>query len=364
MAGRFAKDNACGKAVASGKTATCTAEANTLFYACMPSFEVKCPANNVLATRMPFVVASATVAKPVQCQACGVTPLGVDMDPTPGQYWVNLAWGPNMLKSSSTGMTLSESHISGYEIRIVNERGEFVGTEKVRVPSRGWSSSTTCCDKAAYSIGLAGTWPEGGSAFMILPYQTMKDGNLENTYTLPIGTMTSEFTDVMIGTVTQVVQTVALKGMTEAHARLLQDSPFAKETMAKSIAASDKEGKIKAFMVVIEKIQAKPSARRLAEPQGRRLAGWQVDVAYKILLPADYTSTFDATSIDAALLKTAVETEAKKNGMDITVGSAELAAPTATVMEGNNAATTGAANRMSGSILSSFIALVVALALA
>jgi hypothetical protein len=282
-----------------------------------------------------------------------------DLDPRDGYYWVNLAWGHNVMKTADGAMMLDEgSFITGYGVNIVDQYGTVLETTTVDVPAMG--GMVSCCSANQYITSVSGKIPAAASAaisFMIVPYH----GSGDTKVMLPIGTMTSALVDVQTGSATEVEQSVSLKGMTQADAIAFTTSAAAKGVMVTSIVASFADSKITAQNVIITKLEAKETAtRRLGE--GRRLSGWQVDCNYKILLPADYTGQITKDSVNVETLKNTVVSEyQEETGNTITVGTVDVSEPVTTTVT-DAGATTGAAHRTMGHCLLSFFALALALA--
>jgi hypothetical protein len=209
-----------------------------------------------------------------------------------------------------------------------------------------------------YKKTISGDWPAGGHAFAIVPYHTDASG----TIVLPMGTMTNKMTDLDTGSVQEVVQALVMKGMKEDDAKKLAD-PDNWGVIATSLAAAaDASLKLKAANILITSAKAVKSSRRLGEDgaPARKLADWQLDVTYKVLLAQGLTWT-DKT-IDATKMATEVTKNAKAAGLgDVKVGTITVSKGTVVEVGGTGTDPTGAARPMCGSIFTSFLALAVAL---
>lgn len=283
-----------------------------------------------------------------------------DLDPRAEYYWVNLAWGHNFVKTAGGATMLDEgSFITGYTVKVVDQYGDAKAATIVDVPATG--GMVDCCYSNQYTVSIAGKFPVGADRFMIVPYHGSGDAK---TY-MPLGTITAKLVDIATGSATEVVQSLAMLGMTQADATAFVDNPASKQVMVKGVVAAIADSKITKDNVIVTKLEARETAaaRRLGESKGRRLSGWQVNAQYKILLPADYTGTITADSVNKEVLKATVTTEyQKETGSAITVGSVTVTEPVTTTVTDDGGSATGAAHPSTGNCLFSFLALALAFA--
>jgi len=346
VASPFAKyaDAACAGVIGSNKNVSCTVvgagTTPALLSTCTPTFTLKCPMNNGDAKTMPFIVSTGT-DKPMQCQACGITPTMTDLDPRPGMYQVELKFGRNAI-----GANILEASITGYHIHAINEAGVSLATVG-SVPRQDFGAST-CCDPAAYSVVVSNgkeTMPETMWGFKIVPYQVMSG----KTYDIaPFGTITGQFNDLVVGTANVVEAVMMLTNMSQADARSLIDNPDYNVIMSKAIMEGS-TGITMAMIVMGIPTLIQPTTRRLGD---RRLAGnFGVNSPYTLILPS--TVTFTKESIDADKFKKSVQTQA-----GVVVGSITVAEPKIVIVD--TAPISGDARPMCGNVLFSFLALVIA----
>lgn len=292
-------------------------------------------------------------AKPLLCKACGFRAAVIDTDPTPGKYFVELAWGRNLYKAPSATKSVLWEAFTGYKILIVDDFGIVKGDTKVTRAVK--TTSKTCCDSLEYSATVQGDWPVGGSKFMIVPYQTVSDV----VYTLPVGTMTVAFTDNAAGSATKVAGSI---GMEVSDPQGFAQDPNAPNYCAEAIAAATAGVEKKDVAVTAIEVTNTTGGRRLGN--ARRLAG-SVSIAYTIMLPSTYTGTFTKDSINPTTLKTAVEAGAVASGLtNFQVTSTPVVAePVVTPVSGTTTGTEmGAARPMCGTTFSTLMMLAMALA--
>jgi hypothetical protein len=365
---------ACSSAVAAGATANCLTSSNPedfmvtspLQTMCLGNtFNAQCPANNNNNLQKAMPVPNGDV-KPVRCQACAIS-ASADKEPTEGQYWVELAWGRNIVHSPTPNVAAGFSEqFTGYKIYIVDANGYWVETikttdsqastvdMKIPVKSESMLTKPACCHSMEYKKTVKGTWPAGGAMFAIVPYHDVSD---TVSFTMPIGTYSTAFVDNKAGTATKVVMAVTMALATEAEATAFITHPNAKDIMAESLAAS-LEG-IDSSMIYILKLSV-VTRRRLAA--ARRLAA-SVKCDYEILLPSDYSGeAITASSVSGDALKTAVQTKAAAAGVPVTVATVTSAEPVSSSVGTDDTPVTGAAQPMAGSVLSAMLAIAMVLA--
>merc|ERR1719446_1002589 len=142
---------------------------------------------------------------------------------------------------------------------------------------------------------------------------------------MPLGSMI-KFEDKQEGQITSVKGSLHMKNMTQADAQEFANHPDSPKIVQKGIVAGDKEGKLKEENIVVSALTALPMSRRLST--ARLLSEtWSVKADYEIILPSDYAE-FTADSLNATALHHTIQKEANKSGMDIKVGSIEVAEPT------------------------------------
>jgi len=321
----------------------------------MPSFTLKCPENNNADTTKPFV---HSAGKPLKCKVCGAVVAGADSASAQlGKYKTTLTFGNNVASSG-----FAEGMISGYAIHIVDANGKVVKDTGVKVKSAG---SLSCCKPDQYIAFLEGEWPAGGAMFSVVPYLTLSS---TSTVMLPMGTgMSAVFTDVGNVPTKEVLQNLALKGMTPAGCNELKDDPNSDDILVTGVhqAAAKNAAVTKDMFAVVDNSKAcratDTAARRLEAVQ-RRLNTHQLDFQIKAVVPA--TVTYDATTVDGTDLVAAVKQAAKeKANIEPEIASAEVAAPVVGPVVGEpEAPPTGAAHPVAGCLLSSIIVLIAALA--
>jgi hypothetical protein len=355
----FAADHECGKSLAANATATCNIlGANALFSTCMPTFTLKCPENNNADSTKPFV---HNAGRPQKCKVCGDVKAGADSRTAlKGKYKTTLTFGNNLVSNGGSGGFM-ENMISGYAIHIVDSDGKMVKDTGVTVKAIG---SLGCCKADQYTAYLDGDWPEDGAMFSVVPYLTLSS---TSSVMLPVGTgMSAAFTDVGGIATKEVVQDFSLKGMTPAGCLELKDDPKSDEILVEGVyqAAYKNAPTVTKdmFSVVAGSKGCKQTPARRLEAVQRRLSTHQLDFQTKANIPA--TTTYDASTVVGADLVAAVKVAAEaKANIKPEIASADVKAPVVGAVIGEpEPPVTGAAHPIAGSLLSSIIVLVTALA--
>jgi hypothetical protein len=323
----------------------------------LPSFTLKCPANNDVDTTKAFV---HEAARPLKCKVCGNVVAGVDADSaTKGKYKTTLTFGNNLHSNGGEG-GFKESFITGYAIHIVDVNYKVVEDTTVTVASQG---SFTCCKPATYTAFLHGDWPTDGAMFAVVPYLKL---SATSTVMLPVGTgYSAAFTDVGNVAVKKVKQDFSLKGMTKAGCDELKGDKNSDAILVEAVykaASKNVEGLSKDMFTVVDgsKACAVTAETRRLEAVQRRLSTHQLDFQTEATIPA--TVTYDESTVTGADLVEEVKKVAKaKSGIEPTIASADVAAPVVGAVIGVEPPVTGAAHRFAGSLLSSIIVLITVL---
>jgi len=317
--------------------------ASPLQTTCMASsVQVECPLNNNNTARLPRM----TQADSVQCQVCSVN-ASIDWDVRPDNFWVSIGFGPNM------GANGYYENFDQYRVMMVDEMGMVLG-EATTANSRATvipihqPAGATCCPGGAYRINLKGAIPAGMTHFMIVPANTAAD------FYVPLGRMIA-FTDIKEG---PVVTTISGKFVFQVgNPAELKANPHAVKILEKSIAKSLKG--VEESMVTVNDIKV---ARRLSEnmrrlEEKRRLAG-SIQVDYTIIIPpgsplaAMGMNAISKDSFNATTLSAAIESEAAKVGLTVSVSDVVVSEVQATALTPTgDEPITGAASSMAGGVL-------------
>jgi hypothetical protein len=301
---------------------------------------------------------------------------GNDLNPQPNKYAVIIGWGKNVKSSDGTSAFFQE--FDAYKIIIVDALGAQVGApangNMVSVKAET-ESTKNCCSATEYSTTVSGDeWPAGGERFMIVPYSEWKENSTKKSFTMPIGSVTSAFTDKTEGTA-NLVKVAPIFEMSEQGAKDLMALPkadlyeIARATVYAGVAAKG----VSLNNIIVTNVELiSPTARRLGST--RRLAShtkFGIKITTEILLDDSYTgaaintAAFEEPAAQAAMTTALVKKSNEK-------GVASVTADTVTVNQASLAVTaedvsvatpvTGAAQPMAGTLFSTIIALAMALA--
>lgn len=303
---------------------------------CLGAFSFKCAATNGDANRLPLL----SKASSVECRTCALA-TSTDQDPAEGNFTVSLTWGPNMLMEK----TLSHYEtFDGYRVLMVDMYGQSYGQAGMTGVRAGVSA--TCCNPVEYQLTVSGSWPAGATHFMVVPFT--------KEFTMPLGRMIA-FTDVSTGSVTKVTGKANLGFSSETDARKFVDHPNSRAVTAQGIAAAA-DG-VDVAMISIQSLTVTTSRRLSEDSSFRRLSTVKVVAEYTITIPETYSGpTFTAAAINTDTLKSAINAEAAKQGMGVTVNAITVDPVTSTVVGTPTESSTGGAHHTTGSF---FLALVV-----
>jgi len=264
-----------------------------------------------------------TTAKSVACKACGSGNLqAVDIDARADKYMVELKWG-RLMKDGETSTFFTD--FDAWRIYVVDDHGVAkalagtVGVKKGSAPMDA-KGGKTCCDANENVIVVKGTWPKGGTKFMVVPYAkavtvaatgVMKRGD----FWLPMGVMSKKFVDKTKGAAKLFVGSLVFE-VTDAKA--FAANPLAKGIVTDSLVESLAAKKIKRMWIYIcdTCIKAVAKSGRLLSDSERRLAGEALSVTYEILIPSDAgVKDFGTKAIDTSKLTKSMTKNAVKAGM-------------------------------------------------
>jgi len=290
-----------------------------------------------------------TTAKSVACKACGSGNLqAVDIDARADKYMVELKWG-RLMKAGTESTFFTD--FDAWRIYVVDDHGvakALAGTVGVK------AGSATCCDPNENVVVVKGTWPLGGTRFMVVPYANavavaangvMKRGD----FWLPMGVMSKKFVDKTKGAAKLFVGSLVF---TVTDAKAFAANPLAKGIVTDSLVESLAAKNIKRMWIYIcdTCIKAVPKARRLSDSE-RRLAEEALSVTYEILIPSDAgVKDFGTKSIDTTKLTKSMTKNAVKAGMTTFKASGVVVKPMVEekIDEKTSGSATGEAKQMAG----------------
>lgn len=344
-------------ALASNATTQCTlgANAQSLHSTCMPTFTLKCPANNGDDTTKPFVQKADT---PLKCSACAVS-VEADAGPSKSQYQTRLKFGNNAV----VGGKFNEAIITGYAIHITDADGKVVKDTGVKVPAVG---SVDCCQPELYNVFLSGDWPANAAMFAIVPYVGIKNGSSssEAHFLLPVGTGYVNFTDEGFSA-KKVKQNFSLGGMDLASANRLMNDAKSDEILVAGVVAAMKAGGAEVTEPMVKVVEGSKkvtleASRRLRSAERRLQSKYTLEFQTEATVPA--AMEIDADTVTPASLIAAVNAAAKeKAGFNPNILSANVSTPEVGAIIGDTSegsAATGAAYRDAGSLHASVMVLI------
>jgi len=304
----------------------------------------------------------------MMCQACKVMKLGKDINPMKGAYAVEIAWGKNT--ESKSGTSQFWQGFEAYKVIIVDTLGNFVGdvdnggivTVK-NVDSNGASVGLDkdCCRETEYSTTVSGqVWPAGGKRFMIVP---LVNYGKTAEYSLPVGSMTTEFADSEEGSTTQITIEPIFTMPQDAALQFLQSSNRWEIARATVHAGLAKQGVLLKSIIVKDILMWQKNNRRLAS--GRRLSEYGIKIQSEILLDNDYKGgAIETKDVDQTAMKETLVSKANDAGLTkLTSEAVAIKADSVAVVSKELApdvATTGGAQPLPGPIFSTMIAMVFA----